>query len=181
MKTTIERRTFHFRFRAGTSRGVYTTRTSWLVQIIDDGGYCGVGECAPLPQLSCDDKPEYESILEDACRMLRQTGEVPVASLRPYPSILFGLETAWLHCRRQSLAFFDTPFAQGKEGIPINGLVWMGSFDEMKRRMEEKLDSGFACVKLKIGAIAFDELNFSVRNGKRCLITATITTTYSYK
>ncbi len=33
----------------------------------------------------------------------------------------------------------------------------MGSFEEMHNRIREKLDSGFHCVKLKIGGIDFDE------------------------
>lgn len=157
MKTQVERRTFHFRFPAGTSRGVYTTRTSWMVTLTDELGRSGVGECAPLPQLSCDDLPDYEEVLKKACQVVEVTGTVPEEQLRPYPSMLFGLETAMLNLRQQSWALFDTPFARGEEGIPINGLVWMGSFDEMQRRMEEKLCGGFQCVKLKIGAIAFDE------------------------
>lgn len=42
-------------------------------------------------------------------------------------------------------------------GIPTNGLVWMGSYDQMLARMQEKLDLGFRCIKLKIGAIDFDK------------------------
>ena len=127
------------------------------VEGTDEQGHEGRGECAPLPQLSCDDVHDYEAVLQKACRSLQSMGEVDVEPLRPYPSILFGLETAMLNLKRQSWALFDTPFSQGKEGIPINGLVWMGSFEEMKRRMEEKLSGGYRCVKLKIGAIDFDE------------------------
>lgn len=157
MKAQVERRIFHFRFPAGTSRGVYTTRTSWLVKLTDDEGHIGVGECAPLPQLSCDDLPNYEEVLHEACIQVEATNAVPMEQLRPYPSMLFGFETAMLNLQQQSWALFDTPFSRGEEGIPINGLVWMGSFDEMRRRMEEKLRGGFQCVKLKIGAIDFDE------------------------
>ena len=157
MKAQVERKIFHFRFPAGTSRGVYTTRTSWLVTLTDDEGHIGVGECAPLPQLSCDDLPNYEEVLHEACIQVEATNAVPVEQLRPYPSMLFGIETAMLNLQQQSWALFDTPFSRGEEGIPINGLVWMGSFDEMRRRMEEKLRGGFQCVKLKIGAIDFDE------------------------
>ncbi len=157
MKAQVERRIFHFRFPAGTSRGVYTTRTSWLVKLTDDEGHIGVGECAPLPQLSCDDLPNYEEVLHEACIQVEATNAVPMEQLRPYPSMLFGFETAMLNLQQRSWALFDTPFSRGEEGVPINGLVWMGSFDEMRRRMEEKLRGGFQCVKLKIGAIDFDE------------------------
>lgn len=90
-------------------------------------------------------------------KTLRRPGEIDREALLPYPSILFGLETALLHFRACSLQFWHTPFSKGKAGIPINGLIWMGSFDEMYRRIEEKMQKGFRCIKLKIGAIDFEK------------------------
>lgn len=152
-------RLLHFKQPAGTSRGVYTTRHSYYLTLtsVDSPGIAGIGECATLPDLSCDAVPEYEQILEQICRMVEQKGEIPYDILRPYPSILFGLETAFAQFRANgSPAFFDTPFSRGEEGIPINGLVWMGSYEEMYERLEAKLKAGFHCVKLKIGAIDFE-------------------------
>ena len=156
---TLSKRILHFKQPAGTSRGVYTTRTIWLVTL-SDGEHQGVGECAPLPDLSCDALPDetYEAILHHFCQNLCQTGELDTDALRDYPSMLFGLETALLSLRSfHSSLLFDTPFSRGEEGIPINGLVWMGSHDEMLQRLEEKLEKGFRCVKLKIGAIDFEQ------------------------
>ena len=154
MKIDIEERVLHFKQPAGTSRGVYTTRRIWLVTV-SDGSAVGIGECAPLPQLSCDDIPDYGDVLRRFCDEVERTGEIPYEDLRDYPSMLFGLETAMrsLH----STLLFDTPFSRGEAGIPINGLVWMGNYDEMLSRLEEKLEKGFRCVKLKIGAIDFDQ------------------------
>ena len=148
MKIAIEERTLHFKQPAGTSRGVYTTRRIWLVTVTD-GDVVGVGECAPLPQLSCDDIPNYAEVLARFCREVEKTGEIPYEAMRDYPSMLFGLETAFTR--------FNTAFSRGEVGIPINGLVWMGSYEEMLKRMEEKLEKGFRCVKLKIGAIDFEQ------------------------
>ena len=90
--------------------------------------------------------------------MVEQTGNIPYEMLRPYPSILFGLETAFAQLDANGSArLYDTPFARGEEGITINGLVWMGTFEEMYSRLETKLKAGFHCVKLKIGAIDFDK------------------------
>ena len=141
----------------GTSRGVYTTRKVWLVRL-SDGEREGVGECAPLPDLSCDamDDEEYRSILNRVCEEFCQRQELDNDSWRQYPSMLFGLETAWLNMTNGDM-LFDTAFSRGEVGIPINGLVWMGSYEEMLKRMEEKLEKGFRCVKLKIGAIDFDQ------------------------
>ena len=164
MDYRIEERTLHFKQPAGTSRGVYTERKIWLIHL-SDGEREGVGECAPLPDLSCDAGPNYGDILNKVCAdFCRQgyNGECPqcvlsmISELRDYPSMLFGLETALLNLERGD-RLFDTAFSRGEVGIPINGLVWMGNYEEMLQRMEQKLEQGFRCVKLKIGAIDFEQ------------------------
>ena len=183
-------RTLHFKQPAGTSRGVYTTRHSYYLTLTSDElpGVEGVGECATLPDLSCDAKPEYEMTLRQVCQMVEQMGRIPYDMIRAYPSITFGLETAFASFFDAAKKFleivptegassssemlkqkgvsvpagmenltelFDSPFGRGEEGITINGLVWMGTYEEMLARLEEKLQAGFHCVKLKIGAIDF--------------------------
>ena len=154
---TLSEKILHFKQPAGTSRGVYTTRKIWLVHL-SDGQREGVGECAPLPYLSCDALPdhEYASILNKVCEDFCQSCKIDIDALRDYPSMLFGLETALLNLKNGD-RLFDTAFSRGETGIPINGLVWMGNHEEMLCRMEEKLASGFRCIKLKIGAIDFDQ------------------------
>lgn len=157
-KVSLFSKQLHFKQPAGTSRGVYTTRNVWYILLTDTETHrYGVGECAPLPDLSCDAVPHYGEVLVDACRELAETGHINREALLSYPSILFGLETALQHLRAGSLQLWPTPFGEGKVGIPINGLIWMGSFDEMYRRIEEKMRQGFRCIKLKIGAIDFEK------------------------
>ena len=170
MKYEITKRLLHFKSPAGTSRGVYTTHLSYYVTLEKDG-VRGVGECSVLPDLSCDAMPQeqYVKTLKDACELLCLRGVLPEEELRPYPSILFGLETAMaqLHAGG-SLNLFDTPFGRGEEGITINGLVWMGSFDEMFDRLETKLRAGYHCVKLKIGAIDFNRELDLIKHIREC-------------
>lgn len=162
MTYSIERRILHFHQPAGTSRGWYTTRTVWYITL-HHADWQGVGECAPLPNLSCDAYPdeEYEQYLHAACRMTCQLAEhlpegimptpdncLPRTFLLDYPSILFGLESAMQ-------APLTPSEAEGE--MTINGLIWMGSFSEMKHRINQKLADGFHCIKIKIGAINFDE------------------------
>ena len=189
-KIDISERTLHFKQPAGTSRGVYTTRHSYYLTLTSDElpGVEGVGECATLPDLSCDAKPEYAVTLRQVCQMVEQMGRIPYDMIRAYPSITFGLETAFASFFDAAKKFleivpaegassssemlkqkgvsvpagmenltdlFDSPFGRGEEGITINGLVWMGTYEEMLARLEEKLQAGFHCVKLKIGAIDF--------------------------
>jgi len=166
MKIDIEERVLHFKQPAGTSRGVYTERRSWFVTAtIPDGSpsgpAVGIGECAPLPDLSCDARPDYGEVLRRFCDEVERTGQIDYEAMRDYPSMLFGLETALLDVRCQKeegrSLLFDTAFSRGEVGIPINGLVWMGNYDEMLQRLEQKLEQGFRCVKLKIGAIDFEQ------------------------
>lgn len=158
LRIDVNHRLSHFKQPAGTSRGVYTTRHSWMVTVRDlVTGRTGVGECAPLPDLSCDALHDYEARLRDVCKLVEMMGTIDTLMLRPYPSMLFGLETAFLNMEKGGNLLFDTPFSRGEEGIPINGLVWMGTAEEMTRRVEEKLMAGFRCVKLKIGSIDFEQ------------------------
>ncbi|WP_455587630.1 o-succinylbenzoate synthase [Bacteroides sp.] len=152
-------RRLHFKQPAGTSRGTYTTRDIWYLYLTSDEypGRVGVGECAPLPKLSCDDVPDYESVLSRICNQVVADGALEVESLRNYPSILFGLETAFRHLETGSFALWDTPFSRGEAGIPINGLIWMGDYKKMLEQIEVKMSMGFRCIKLKIGAINFEE------------------------
>ena len=123
--------TLRFKFQAGTSRGTYTEHQVKYIELTDenDPTHVGIGEYAPLPDLSPD-----------------------TAS-----AMLFAHETALWHYNRQTLRLSDTPFSRGEAGIPINGLIWMGHYDLMKQRIEEKISAGFRCLKLKIGAISFDD------------------------
>jgi len=155
-KTSIEPYTLHFKKPAGTSRGVYNVHKVWFVRIYTPDHF-GIGECAPLTDLSCDDLPDYENILQKACKNLENSGTIDYKALRPYPSILFGLETAMRHYKSGSYALWNTPFSRGEKGIPINGLIWMGEYQQMAEQIEEKIRQGFKCIKLKIGAINFEE------------------------
>lgn len=153
-------RLLHFRQPAGTSRGVYTTRKVWYLRMTspDVPGKVAVGECAPLPNLSCDDVPDYEDVLAEACHRVEQGGgKLDTETLRAYPSILFGLEMLLRQWTVGSIALWNTAFSRGEVGIPINGLIWMGNYQEMLDRIGEKMETGFRCIKLKIGAIQFEE------------------------
>ena len=157
-KVEIKPRTFHFKQPAGTSRRVYTERQSCLLILTstDQPGREGIGECAPLHDLSCDYSLDYEDKLRAFCDDFEREGHIDYGRMSEYPSMQFGLETALASFEAGSFKLFDTPFSRGEEGIPINGLVWMGSYDEMLSRLEEKLSAGFHCVKLKVGAIDFE-------------------------
>ena len=89
-KIDIIPRLLHFKQPAGTSRGIYTTRKVWYLHFTspDFPGRVGIGECAPLPALSCDDLPDYEDILKRICRQVeKEQGMWDKDVLCQYPSI----------------------------------------------------------------------------------------------
>ncbi len=138
---------------ATTSRGAYSRRDIHFVIIQNDKGLYGIGEIAPLPRLSIDDVADFEEYLTKAAEEFSINGNLSEEEWEEFPSILFGFQTAMA-----MLDSFDKPslFLQGKQRIPINGLVWMNDFDTMIAELEAKLNAGFSCIKLKIGAIDFD-------------------------
>ena len=149
----------NFKEPGGTSRGVMTQRKVWYIYIYDEANPMvqGVGECAPLPGLSCDDMKKYEQILHDVCTNVSEYVS-NLTLLTPFPSIRFGLEMAWLDYRHGGQRrWFPSDFTDGKDAIRINGLIWMGNKEMMIKRIRMKLRKGFSCLKLKIGAIHFDD------------------------
>lgn len=113
----------------------------------------GIGECGLFPGLSCDDVAGYEDMLRRVCEDVE--GMLP--DLRCYPSILMGVETALADLHGGGgMIQYDSPWVRGQYGIRINGLIWMGSQEQMAARIREKLAAGFRCIKLKIGGIDFD-------------------------
>lgn len=155
MKARFRKYTLDFKQASGTSRGVYTTRDSWFI-FLSDGTNTGIGECAPLPDLSIENPKRMSAKLLQVCEEIGYYSQFP-EELKAWPSIKFGLETALLDLRnRGELELFPSAFTRGEQGIPINGLVWMGTPEFMKQQIRTKLDAGFRCIKMKIGALDFE-------------------------
>ena len=156
MNIDLFQKQLHFKVPARTSRGEYTVHDMIIVSMTDDQGRIGLGECAPLPDLSCD-RNAYHS-MADVARLINEAMASPDYSeyLRPYPALLFALESA-MYDMTKSPILYDTPFARSEEGIPFNGLVWMSSFDDMLAQVKKKILGGFRCIKLKIGAIEWEQ------------------------
>ncbi|HEY6915127.1 MAG TPA: o-succinylbenzoate synthase [Paludibacter sp.] len=145
-----------FKFPAGTSRGVLMNKPSSFL-ILEKDGFTGIGECSTIPDLSIDPQDSYYVKLDEVCQLLNDGSEPDSIYLSAYPSIAFGLETALLDLKAKgSKCLFPSEFTDGKTGIPINGLVWMGDKDFMQKQIREKIAAGYHCIKLKVGAIDFE-------------------------
>lgn len=159
LKASIHPHKLIFKQPGGTSRGVLTTKMSWYIQIWDNANseIRGIGECSVLPGLSPDDKPGLEDKLLWCCSNIDAIADDYYQTLKEWPAIRFAIEMALMDLNNGGKQIlFPSGFTTGNISIPINGLIWMGQIDEMSRRIEEKLADGFHCLKLKIGALNFN-------------------------
>lgn len=142
---------------AKTSRDTLLSKDTFYLILFDTTkGSTGIGECSMIPGLSLDNPALYETVLHDLCTTELQT------DLANFPSIRFGLETALADLKNGGRKIlFENDFTNGRQSIPINGLIWMAERDDMKMQIKQKIESGFSCIKIKIGTEDFnDELEF---------------------
>ena len=146
--------TLRFKRPAGTSRGVLKTKPCWYLILRDDLGNTGYGEVSLIPGLSLEDPDELEIRLDHICKLISRGEMSPDQSLPALPGIRFALETARADLQSGGKqVLFPSDFTRGLEGIPINGLIWMGDRESMLRQIEEKIQLGFRVLKMKVGAL----------------------------
>lgn len=166
INASYKKHILNFRQASGTSRGILKTKETWFL-ILESNSKEGVGECGLFRGLSVDDKPNYEDTLKWVCQNINIGLVVLLQELVEYPSIQFGLEMAFKSLEsKDKFELFPSDFTLHKDFIPINGLIWMGTEAFMKQQIQEKIESGFTCLKMKIGAIDFEteiELIKSIR------------------
>ncbi|MBC7642111.1 MAG: o-succinylbenzoate synthase [Flavobacterium sp.] len=157
MKATFHKYNLQFKIPSGTSRGIMTEKETWFI-IIENNGKVGVGECGILRGFSFDDRPDYEEKLAWTCNNINIGKDQLWELLFEFPSIQFGVEMAFESvASKHPFLLFESDFTNSRKSIAINGLVWMGNETFMKQQIQEKIDSGFGCIKLKIGAINFEQ------------------------
>ncbi|PTT39441.1 o-succinylbenzoate synthase [Chryseobacterium sp. HMWF028] len=139
-----------FKRPSGTSRGVLLDKETYILTISENGRK-GVGECAIFRGLSFDDRPDYENKLKWLCENINQNATFLKEELKEFPSIWFGYEQAVQNLKYGDSLYFPSEFTKGKSAITINGLIWMGDAGYMEEQIQEKLEKGFHCIKLKIG------------------------------
>ena len=172
--------TYLFAQPAGTSRGVLRQKEAHFLEVRGEHRgvpFRGIGECGLLRGLSFDDRPDYGDRLDELVQQMNgwsnegweavwaQEGRVPDSFYEQWsrwPSLQFAAEQVLRSAFRNRNGhhpsdLWDTPWTRLDRGIPTNGLVWMGSSCAMSEALDDKLRVGYACVKMKIGALAWEE------------------------
>ncbi len=169
MNYNIKFLSLKFKVPAGTSRGYLNEKPSWILTI-EKNGIKGIGEISVIDGLSpeLENKATFEKNIHDFlayfienCKHQDQLEIEDFVEKHPeilaYPSILFGIESAIIDLvNGGNQTYFQNKFTEGKQKIPINGLIWMGDADFMLKQVEEKIQSGFNTIKLKIGALNWE-------------------------
>jgi o-succinylbenzoate synthase len=153
-----------FHFEAGTSRGVLTNKTSYFLRIEQDGRV-GIGEAGPLrglsPEFEEDCTERFRAILDGLPALPVSIVEIPTYLENipfQFPSLRMAMEMAlidWIQGGNGQ--YFDNTFSTKETPIAINGLIWMGNSVFMREQIDAKLAVGYTCLKLKIGAIDFEQ------------------------
>jgi O-succinylbenzoate synthase len=150
-----------FNFPARTSRNTMNYRDVWILSL---GPW--QGECAPLPGLSPDwsDEADYETRLSDCLQKWQELLRRPFpwegmeaywnALTDRFPSIAFGIESLLQQIKGQRPEALD--WAQGRQGIRMNGLIWMNDVNTMLAEAHKKVNAGFTCLKFKVGALDWE-------------------------
>jgi o-succinylbenzoate synthase len=157
-QASVEKLTLNFKRAAGTSRGVLKTKNSWIISIWDSENplFVGKGEASIIENLSPEWSSDYEYRLSELLNDINDYTD-NLELLSDYPSIRFAIESALINLKEgKEDSYYPSLFTENKAGIKINGLIWMGEKSFMLDQVRTKLDQGFSCVKLKIGAIDFD-------------------------
>lgn len=160
-KASYVKHNLKFKTPAGTSRGVLTNKDSYYLKLqsTKDPSIVGIGEASPLQGLSIDDIDNFEAKVKSVCDEINKAKGMPEdLELNKFPALEFALETAILDLENGGKRkVVDTPFFDSKFGIDINGLVWMSDKDNMRQQIKEKIEKGFDCIKLKVGALNFED------------------------
>lgn len=159
IQAAVEKISLNFARPAGTSRGVLKSKNSWIIKLWnhDNPSIFGLGEASIIEGLSPEWDDQYEAKLNQIISNINQFEGSNLSALNEYPSIKFAIEAALINLDQQKeFIYYPSEFTENKAGIPINGLIWMGSKEFMFEQIQAKLNQGFKCLKLKIGALDFE-------------------------
>lgn len=151
--------TLKFKFEARTSRGSMTEHQVWYL-VLEEEGFYGIGEAAPLKGLSIDNMEHWNVKLSWLSQHVNDDEKKIKTALKNFPALYFGYEMALKSLDGEHpMMLFPSVFTAGKAAIPINGLVWMNDAKQMQSQIDKLIDDGFTVLKMKVGALDWkDEL-----------------------
>ncbi|WP_185872008.1 enolase C-terminal domain-like protein [Blattabacterium cuenoti] len=141
---------------------VFSNNIVWFI-ILKKNNKIGIGECNPLLDKLClinfnQFEKELKNILKKVF-FLKKIEMYYYYKYISYSSIFFGLEQAFLSLKNQFPILYNSSFTNGKQGIPINDLIWINDFknkNNVIKKIKKKIFEGFLFLKIKISFNLFD-------------------------
>lgn len=159
-QATYKKLTLDFKQPSGTSRGILTQKDSWIISLwhSDTSSIIGKGEASIIKTLSPDWSDGFEAKVNEVCENINHfITKEGLNELRVFPSIHLAVETGLRDLNHGGNGvIYPSDFTTKQSPIAINGLIWMGEKAFMQKQIDAKIEAGFNCIKLKIGAIDFD-------------------------
>lgn len=159
MVLSAERKTLKFITPAKTSRGEYLEKTAIVLRLSAGEMVLFESEASPLVGLSIDGRKDLMHILSpylglnyslDSLFKLKE-------ALNHTPTLRFAVDCLIRQTEQNNRVWVENAFSKREKGITINGLVWMNEIQEMENEALSKIQAGFDVIKIKIGALDFDE------------------------
>ncbi|MAO45724.1 MAG: non-canonical purine NTP pyrophosphatase, RdgB/HAM1 family [Crocinitomicaceae bacterium] len=151
LKLEVIERPLIFKKPAKTSRDTLSTKPCYYLKATNSKGLTALGECSLIPGLSVETEVEaLEELKRIASGDTLDLGFVP----RSLPSVRFAVEMLLMELNGSRLR---SGFSNNGEGLDINGLIWMADAESMVEQAMELKSKGFTTIKLKVGALDFQE------------------------
>lgn len=169
MFITLEKHDLQFIKPAKTSRGEYLEKPAYLLWLNHEQ-FKVCGEASPLSDLSIDGKINFFDILAPYEQKNLEISDLHniLEEWKSFPTLRFALFAAMEKAKTQLQqlqtnntpsepnVWVDNAFTKSNLGMKINGLVWMNNIDSMYEEAISKINAGFSCIKIKVGALDFD-------------------------
>ncbi|WP_185857106.1 enolase C-terminal domain-like protein [Blattabacterium cuenoti] len=169
----LKKRTFFFRNTIFNSNRKFKKNIIWFI-ILTQNNNIGIGECNPiLDQSALNNLKKFEIELRNLSNKILSLKKIEIYYYYKYisfSSILFGLEQAFLSLKTRFPVLYHSEFTYGKEGIPINSLMWLNYFNNVKhaiKEMENLIIKGFLLIKIKINSELFNNQYFVLKEIKK--------------
>ena len=154
---TLEKKILSFREPIYLSSGICQDKEIWIIKLWEKENpkIQGKGECSPLFRFSLEKKED----LERKIASLSKKRSICEKDILCFPSLRFAFQMAVQNLRMGKEIFFPSEFTSGKEGLPLNAILWRKSHSESLAEFREKVALGFSCVKMKVSEEIEDMAN----------------------
>lgn len=151
MKFLLSSYILHCKIPLKTSYGIlYKKKTYFLKWKFNNKQF--ISECPYFQRFSSESENLIYKKLYWICNNFLLPKEEIINNVKHISSVLFCYEQILrLLKTKNPYLYFPSGFTNKNKGITVNGLIWMGKIEFIKKQIQDKIKLGYRCLKLKIG------------------------------